>query len=424
MHFPRAPYRGIARAIREAAGGLPVYAMARFVSAADAEAALAAGDADLVGMSRALVADPDLPDKARAGRLDEIRPCIGCNVCWGAIPLGKPILCIYNPSVGHEGTIDADAPPPAPTPRCVVIAGGGLAGLEAARVAALRGHRVILLERATALGGQARLAERLPGRRDFGEMTRWLVRQVERLPVEVRLGTAATAELVQGLAPDAVVVATGSVPLVGAAGEAPGWIEATVALAAATTGEWASDGPPGRPPAPLDAGSAPGGATGAGGVPAVWSTWQVIDGTARLGARVALVDREGEHEGAGAAELLADRGHRVWYVSPFDLVGFSMNYLSRIGATRRLLQRDVTVLTASEPRRFDGRTLEVEHLYSRRRAALGIDSIVLAGPNRAVSDLAGALAGRGAEVHVIGDAYAPRKAAAAVHEGHRVGRLL
>lgn len=387
MHFPPTPFRPLARGIREAARGVPVYAMARFAAPDEAEAALEAGDADFIGMSRALIADAALPAKARAGRVDAVRPCIMCNVCWGAIPLGRPLLCIYNPSVGHEGTLDADAPPPAATPGRVVVVGGGLAGMEAARVAALRGHRVTLLERAGRLGGQALLAERLPGRADFGRMTRWLVSQVERLPVDVRLGVEAGAADVLALAPDAVVVATGSRPSLDA-----------------------SDGPAARL-----AGAPPG---------AVASTWDVLEGRARLGASVALLDYDGEHEATGTAELLAAQGRRVWLVTPFEFAGFYENYLSRIGMMRRLLGAGVTILTATETRAFDGAGLVVENLYSRRAERLPVESVVLAGANRAEDGLVAALRGRVPALHAVGDCYAPRKASAAVHEGHRVGRLL
>jgi NADPH-dependent 2,4-dienoyl-CoA reductase/sulfur reductase-like enzyme len=356
--------------------------MAKFATPADAEAALAAGDAELVGMSRALIADAALPAKARAGALAELRPCIMCNVCWGAIPLGRPLLCIYNPSVGHEATIDADAPPRAAVRRRVVVVGGGLAGLEAARVAALRGHAVTLLERASSLGGQALLAERLPGRADFGQMTRWLVRRVERLPIDVRLGIEATRAGVLALTPDAVVVATGA-----------------------------------RPPAPP---------AWAEGVDAsrVLTTWDVLTGARPPGGAVALVDADGEHEAAGTAEMLAAQGFAVTLVTPFEFVGFYANYLSRIGMLRRLGQARVRLMTSSAPRRFDGAALEVENLYARTVEPIATDAVILAGPNRATATLADELGGAVGELHVIGDAYAPRKAAAAVHEGHRVGRLL
>jgi hypothetical protein len=382
MHFPPAPFRHIARHVRDAAGGVPVYAMARFSTPADAEAALAGGDADLVGMSRALIADANLPAKARSGALDEIRPCIMCNVCWGAIPLGHPLFCIYNPSVGQEQTIDADAPPRAATRKKVVVIGGGLAGLEAARVAALRGHTVTLLERGPALGGQALLAARLPGRADFGLMTRWLVSRVERLPIDVRLNTGATVAMVRDLGADAVVVATGSQPPA-----VPAWVDGAAASR-------------------------------------VFLTWDVIAGATPLGATVTVIDADGEHEGPGAAELLVADGRRVTLVTAFDFVGFYANYLSRIGIMRRLGQAGVRIVTAVAPRRYDGAVLEVENLYAKTLEAIPTDAVVLAGPNRASALLADVLRADVPELHVIGDAYAPRKAAAAVHEGHRVGRAL
>lgn len=381
MHFPHAPFRHLARGVKEAVGDLPVCAMARIVSPGEGEEILQAGDADLIGMSRALISDPDLPRKAKSGRIEDLRPCIMCNVCWGAVSLGKPMLCIYNPSVGHEAEIDADAPPPASLVKRVVVIGGGLAGLEASRVAALRGHRVVLLEKTGALGGQANLAACLPGRGEFGEITRYLLRQVRKLPIDIRLRAEATVEGVLELAPDAVVVATGSVP-----------------------------------PEPRLRGRNTG---------SVVTTWDVIEGRGNVGRRVALVDAVGEHEACGVAELLAERGTRVWFVTPFDIVGPYLNYLSRIGVTRRLLSKRTVLITGTEVKSFSGRTLVLANLYSKREHRLrDIDTVVLAGPNHAVAGLFEGLRGKVREVHAVGDCYAPRTATAAVHEGHRVGRLL
>ncbi len=380
MHFPRLAFRALARGVREAAGGVPVCAMARIATPEDAEEVLRAGDADLIGMSRALIADPELPRKAREGRAAEIRPCIACNVCWGTIAAGKPMLCIYNPSVGAEATIDADRPPRAAATRRIVVVGGGLAGLEASRVAALRGHRVMLLERGPALGGQALLAARLPGRAEFGEMTRWLVRQVEGLPIEVRLGAEATVEMVRALAPDAVVLATGA-----------------------------------RSPE-LDPGPGP---------VRVLSSWQAVEQDGKVGARVVVIDRIGEHEGPGVAELVAAQAERVWLVTPLDLVGPYVNYVSRIGVMRRLLARNVAILTGSEVVRRSGHAVLVRNLYSgQTRRLRQVDALVVVGPNQAETALLAGLRAAVPELHVIGDCYAPRAATSAVHEGHRVGRLL
>lgn len=381
MHFPPAPFRYLARGVKEVVGDLPVCAMARIVSPREAEELLQARAADLVGMSRALIADSNLPRKARSGQHEEIRTCIMCNICWDAVALGKPMPCIYNPSVGHEGEIDPDAPPAAATPKRVVVIGGGLAGLEASRVAALRGHRVVLFEKTGVLGGQANRAASLPGRGEFAEMTRYLIRQVEKLPVEVRLTTEATVDSVLELTPDAVVVATGSLP-----------------------------------PEPRLGGTDTANAL---------TTWDVIDGGGAVGPRVALIDANGEHEACGVAELLAEQGKQIWFVTQFDVVGLYLNYLSRIGVTRRLLSKGAVFLTGTEVKSFSGRTLVLTNLYSKQeQRLLDIDTVVLAGPNRAAAGLFEGLRGKVRELYAIGDCYAPRKATAAVHEGHRVGRLL
>jgi hypothetical protein len=139
---------------------------------------------------------------------------------------------------------------------------------------------------------------------------------------------------------------------------------------------------------------------------------------------VTVIDADGEHEGPGTAELLAAEGRSVTLVTAFEFVGFYANYLSRIGIMRRLGQAGVRLVTAAVPRRFDGATLDVENLYARTIETISTEAVVVAGPNRASAALADALRADVPELHVIGDAYAPRKAAAAVHEGHRVGRTL
>src|SRR5262249_26146764 len=164
---------------------------------------------DMIGMTRAHIADPHLVTKVREGRLDDLRQCIGCmQACLEALANGLPIGCVYNPVTGRErewATLD-----PAPPPRRSVVVGGGPAGMEAARVAALRGHRVTLLERAPELGGRVLLAARLPERQSFLQVVRFLSGQLAKLAVEVRLGCEASADTVRAEAPDAVVVATGS----------------------------------------------------------------------------------------------------------------------------------------------------------------------------------------------------------------------
>src|SRR5438477_1360667 len=211
MSYATGVYLPMAAAIKRAAPGMPIFHASRIVDPLHADRTVAAGQIDVVGMTRALIADPDLPRKARAGRLDDIRVCVGANEgCIDRIYQGKAVTCVQNPATGREAELGDIRR--APTTRHVVVVGGGVAGLEAARVAALRGCRVVLMEKAGELGGQILLAARAPARAEYAGIVRFLASQVEKLGVDVRLGMEATPALVLGEHPDAVVVATGSHP--------------------------------------------------------------------------------------------------------------------------------------------------------------------------------------------------------------------
>jgi 2,4-dienoyl-CoA reductase-like NADH-dependent reductase (Old Yellow Enzyme family) len=186
--------------------GRPVCVAGRIPTGPAAEAILAAGDADLVAVGRALHADPQWPNKVLAGTGP--RPCIACNQgCIDQVHTQRPIWCVVNPGTGHEWV----PPPPAGARQRVVVVGGGVAGLEAARTAAERGHDVTLVEARPYLGGQFRIAAALPSRAEFGRLLDWYAAEVERLKVDLRLGTTADADLLAHLDPDAVVVASGGV---------------------------------------------------------------------------------------------------------------------------------------------------------------------------------------------------------------------
>ena len=194
---------GAASAVREVVD-VPVIAVGRIHDPVLAEQILADGRADFVAMGRPLLADPDLPRKLAAGTPERVRRCISCENCIDAMELRFSVDCAVNARTGREGELTLA---PATTPRHVVVVGGGPAGLEAARVAAERGHRVTLLERSDRLGGA--LVRAVLVHPDNGPFLDWLLAEVAGQRVDVRLGVTATAELVADLAPDAVVVATG-----------------------------------------------------------------------------------------------------------------------------------------------------------------------------------------------------------------------
>ena len=206
-YYPPGAFAHLPRGIKEYVS-LPVVGAGRLDSPAVAERFIAEGTADLVGMARALIADPHLPNKAREGRTSDIRTCIACTQsCVGHIYVGMGVGCIYNPVTGREG--EWAVLPSAEKPRKVVIVGGGPAGMEAARIAAERGHEVVLFERGARLGGQVNLVMRTPARDNFEEIILFFERQLAKLGVDARLRTEAGVDDILAECPDAAVIATG-----------------------------------------------------------------------------------------------------------------------------------------------------------------------------------------------------------------------
>ncbi len=272
-----------ARAVKQAVPAAVVLAEGRITRPETGERALAEGSCDLVGMTRAQIADPDLVRKAEAGEEVEIRECVGLNLCVARRLRKFPIACVQNPDAGFE----LRAVPRAATARHVVVVGGGVAGLEAARVAAEAGHRVTLLERASSLGGQVALTAGLPRQGAHRYLIDWRARRLERLGVHVELGVDADADAVLRLEPDFVVVASGSVP----EQRYPGAISAVDVLRGA---------------------EAPG--------------------------PVVVLDEEGHRKGAGVAETLAHAGSEVTLVGDGVAPAGSLVYTLADAPTRRRLQ--------------------------------------------------------------------------------------
>ena len=205
--FRRGCYNHLAARMKEHLS-VPVIAAGRNLDPPQAEEALAAGDCDLVAMTRAIIADPDLARRARAGELSRIRPCIAINEgCMGRVYDGLPIACAVNPAIADEALSELA---PLEKQRRVVVIGGGPAGMEAARVAAERGHEVILFERSERLGGQVLPASSAPDRPHYGLHAEWLERELGRLGVDVRLGLEASVDDILAERPEAVILATGA----------------------------------------------------------------------------------------------------------------------------------------------------------------------------------------------------------------------
>ena len=357
-----------------------------------ADTVIASGQADMVSIVRGQIADPQLANKAMAGRPEDIRPCISCNqLCWGRRYRDYWISCLVNPSAGREFEWGGDRFTPAETPREILVIGGGLAGLEVARVAAERGHKVTLAEAAPELGGQFRLAGLQPRRGQILDLIAWYEGQLEKLQVTLRLNAPLEVEEVKAFGADAVVIATGSRP------SGTGFQKALPRL---------------EPLPGIERGN-------------VWSVEEVMGHAARPGKRVLLLDDTGHWRGAGTAWHLAEQGHAVTLVTPDPMAGAELVRTSADWALRqRLAALGVVTLADSAVSEWHGDGATVVNLLDNSTRRVDCDALVLATINVAETGLLDALAGSGLEVHGIGDCIAPRRANNAIFEGRRLGLKL
>jgi mycofactocin system FadH/OYE family oxidoreductase 2 len=380
MSFTAGVYVPLAARIKEAAPGVAILHASRIVDPVHADRLVAAGQVDVVGMTRALIADPDLPRKAREGRLDDIRTCVGANEgCIDRIYQGKPVTCVQNPATGREAEL-GEVTPTTPL-RKVVVVGGGVAGLEAARMAALRGCRVVLLEKAAELGGQVLLAARAPARAEYAGIVRFLIAQVRKLGVEVRLGVDATAALVLAERPEAVIVATGSHAYI--------------------------------PPIPGSDGKH------------VVTDREVLGGEITVGANVVVVDDVHTEAALSTAELLLDQGKRVEVISALFYVGQDVGVTSIAPIYARVFTKGVVLTPCTELRAIEGSTVVVANVYSgAERRIEAVDTVVLAAGNRSTDALYRALKGHVPALYAAGDCVAPRGVHQAILDGTRAARAL
>ncbi|MBV9643941.1 MAG: FAD-dependent oxidoreductase [Verrucomicrobia bacterium] len=318
---------GLKRASR-----LPVIAFGRITPPQRGEDMLRAGEADLIGMARQLITDPETPNKLKAGRVDLVRVCVACNdACIFQVGQEKAVRCIHNPSAGREREFNERIVTYAEIPRRVVVVGGGPAGLKVAEIAVKRGHQVTVLEREDALGGQVRLAAKQPEHEIIGEVTRYLEAALVDRGVEVRLGVTATPALLRELAAEVIVVATGSEPNL---------------------------------PNQRSDGASQARALGRQMLPAipgleqsfVASSDQVLSGTVKLSGNVLVIDDNGHWEAAGTAEYLADRGCQVELIASHSLIGEDIEAGTRTLFYRRAaikgirLRSDTVLLEIGEHR--------------------------------------------------------------------------
>lgn len=369
MATPRAFLAAHARAVREAVG-IPVFAVGRINTPAVAAQIVADGSADFVAIGRALIADPELPAKARAGRVDDIRPCIACNEgCFQRLYSQVDITCVTNPRVGRERLFPIE---PARRSRTVLIAGGGPGGMMAAITAAARGHRVVLCESSERLGGQLVMGDVPPHKEEITRLREYLVQQVGKARVDTRVKTTVTAELVEAMAPEVVIVATGARPM---------------PLAVPTDGA------------------------------RIVSAWDVLSGTATTGAKVVVIG--GGEVGCELAEHLRAQGKDVVIVELLHDVALTMEPRGRTLLVQRLRQLGVGVLARAKVVEVSARAVVYEQGGIQSRVE-DVDTVVSAVGSTANNTLPGALAAAPATLHVIGDSVKPRRILEAIREGFEV----
>jgi NADPH-dependent 2,4-dienoyl-CoA reductase/sulfur reductase-like enzyme len=403
MWVPSAAYLGLARAIKQEVG-VAVFHATRIADAATAEYAVKEKYVDMVGMTRAMLADPHYVSKLAQSKEAGIRPCVGAGYCVDRVIKGLDAQCMHNVATGREETLPHEIKPSSGPKLKIVVVGGGPGGLEAARVAARRGHKVVLFEAAGELGGQVLLAARATWRREIVGFVRWLGEELGRLGVELRLNRLAEAKDVLDEGPDVVVLATGGLPNVG---------HFTGSDLATTS-------------------------------------WDVLAGSVELGKDILVFDENGGAAGLSCAEFAAAQGAKVTIATPDRALGVElggtnlgahMNELYRYGvatrpdtrliAVRRASNRLVAVLSNiyredEEELEFDqvigdNATLSNDELYhalkplSRNLGELDLVAMAEAKPQRIATNPEGPFA-----LYRIGDAWAARNVHAATLDAMRV----
>ena len=402
MGVPRKAYVYLARGIRSAVS-VPVISSNRINDPEAAEEVLRSGGADLVTMARALIADPELPNKARSGKSRLIHHCVACNQgCFDSIFQGRPVTCMVNPRAGREAELKIA---PAPKSRKIIVVGGGPAGMALACTAKDRGHHVILMEKSNRLGGQVLLNHLIPGREELQTAAIDLIHNLQEKSVETLLEKMATADGVVSMAPDAVVIATGAQP-----------IKPNIA-----------------------------GIDGNNTIQA----WELLERNLETGEKVVILG--GNAVGLETALFLASQGtlspevlhflmtnRAETYETLLELVDKGNKQVTVVEMTRKIgadvgvstrwtlmaeLKRlGVRILTQTKGVGITPEGLAVED--AQGSGFIVADTVVLAAGSQSDDELANALQGHVSEVHVIGDAKKPRNILTAIREGFQLGLTL
>ncbi|ROL78200.1 oxidoreductase [Pseudomonas protegens] len=358
---------------------IPLFVTGRINQPQEAEAIIAKGQADVCGMTRALICDPQMPNKSDSGHAEDVRACIACNqACIGHFHKGLPISCIQHPETGRE--LLYGQPKPSARGKRILVVGGGPAGMKAAAVAAQRGHHVTLYEASAQLGGQIQLAQLLPRRSEFGGASTNLQREMQLAGVEVVRNTRVDRALIERENPDHVIIATGAQPY------------------------WPN--------------------FERGGDLQVVDAWQVLRDEVQLGRSVVVADWRCDWIGPGIAERLVRAGHQVQLAVNGTHCGENLPLYVRDQLAGELHKLAVPIIPYARLYGCDDSTVYLQHTASGEPMLLeNVDSLVLCQGHQSVDDLGQQLKGL-VPFQRIGDCLAPRTVEEAIHEGLKVAWAL
>ncbi|MGI9425329.1 MAG: FAD-dependent oxidoreductase [Hyphomicrobiaceae bacterium] len=383
-HSPILVYRSLHRRFKAIAHGVPVVASTRIQHPDQVSQLVADGEVDMIGLCRALLADPDWPKKAQRGQADSIRRCMACNQCWAWIGNGEPIACATNPVTGREHRWRRLETDRAALAHSIVVVGGGPAGLEAARVAAARGHDVQLWERSDRLGGRLKRIHEVPHFEEVGNVLDYLIPQTQASGAAIRYGERATVATVLAANPDDVVIAVGATP-------------------------YAPDIP------------------GDGTVPVV-TTDDHLPFADLSGRTVVVMDDDGYYWTAAVTESVIAAGARPIVVSRVFEVCREVPMVSRIEYLRQLDRHDGKAIANTYVSRIRaGNVLLRNYLTERETVVQDVAAVVWVGAAKPKGSLAADLRRAGMEkhrIHVVGDAFAPRRLFHALTEAHAAARSI
>lgn len=378
---------------------LPRLVTGRFRTLEEADQVIRLKQAELVSLVRATIADPNLVRKTLEGREDDVRPCIACNqACVGNINRGGiggmiPMSCAVNPTTSKEATFRDDEFEPAARPQRALVVGGGPAGLEAARVLALRGHKVTLAEAQKTVGGQLNFAKRAPFRHTIGDISDWLENQVLKLGVEIQLNTFVETSTIEAAAPDIVVIATGSTPRM----DGVSLLDPSIPTEGVGQGH-------------------------------VLSSHDFMAGPAEpITGHAIVADDVGHYEAVAVAETMLARGAAsVTLVTRLNAMAPQLDFAMTAEPAKRRLYASgrFRVIPNAGLHVIGNGSVRIGTVFGTQTETLDAALVVLISFNRCNRDLFDDLSTRHPNIHLIGDALAPRYVESAIRDANFLARAL